>query len=255
MDAGATDLNGNHASPSQHPNIINNSWGGRMGLLWSANPTLKANIATTTQLLQEHANHNVPAGDCGRPGSSNTPNYTFGCRPTGRADYAQCGRKPHGARRDVYLYPEHPEHRYFDRFLRHHPSGQKWPATASNVLRPLGPGQSAQLIVTVKVPATAVAGTTDRVIVQVNSQADPGRVATAVLATTADAVYGLTLAPATAAAAGSPGGALRYSLTITNTGNMHVSFISQHDSGKQASATLTTTVSAVNVFLPGVLKR
>jgi hypothetical protein len=54
---------------------------GAVALLWSGNPAYLGQIEDTFYILEQSTNHNVPAGDCGKPacaGSNVYPNYEYG---------------------------------------------------------------------------------------------------------------------------------------------------------------------------------
>jgi len=103
-------------------------------------------------------------------------------------------------------------------------SGNAWTTVAPATVGPVAAGGSATFQVTVTVPADALAGASDTVMVTVTSQGDNTKSAQSELTTTAEAVYGLALAPATAAQSGKPGEVVTYTLTITNTGNITDTF-------------------------------
>ncbi len=84
-------------------------------------------------------------------------------------------------------------------------------------------GQSVDVAVTVEVPEDAAAGDYDMATVTATSVNDPSATAAydlTTLTTTAGAVYGVALAPVTAAQSGMPGTVVSYTLTVTNTGNI-----------------------------------
>ncbi|HZY41895.1 MAG TPA: hypothetical protein VFF59_07825, partial [Anaerolineae bacterium] len=87
----------------------------------------------------------------------------------------------------------------------------------------LPPGEGASIMVTVTVPTTVTLGSTDTVRVRVNSHGDATRVS-AVLTTTANTVYGVTLAPLSLTATGRRGEPVTYTLRLTNTGNVATNF-------------------------------
>lgn len=94
-----------------------------------------------------------------------------------------------------------------------------WPVGVPSTVT-LDAGAGAEVVVTVAVPADAAGGAADVVAVTATSAGDPSVSATAVLTTTAVPVYGLVLAPMTAAQSAAPGSVVTYTLTLTNTGNV-----------------------------------
>jgi len=89
---------------------------------------------------------------------------------------------------------------------------------------PLAQGASAQVKVTVHIPAGAAGGAFDAVQVTATSQHDATKHATTTLTTHATTVYGVTLTPATDAKSGAQGATIDYTLHITNTGNVANTF-------------------------------
>ncbi len=103
-------------------------------------------------------------------------------------------------------------------------SGNAWDVLLPVTQIELASGANADFSVEVSVPANAMAGEMDSVMVTATSQASPGISASSELTTSANAVYGLTLAPATAAMTGHPGETVTYTLHLTNTGNITDTF-------------------------------
>jgi uncharacterized membrane protein len=103
--------------------------------------------------------------------------------------------------------------------------GNAWVAALSApTTGELLPGQSFELTVTVLIPAGAADDDSDTVTVTATSVGGLTASASATLATTAGAVFGVDLSPAAAAQSGLPGETVVYELTVTNTGNASDSF-------------------------------
>jgi N-acetylneuraminic acid mutarotase len=83
----------------------------------------------------------------------------------------------------------------------------------------LGPGETANVVVQVTVPAGALAGDSDVTTVEATSTNDPAESDSSALTTTANQVFSIELTPATAALSGAPGDVVTYNLTLVNTGN------------------------------------
>ncbi|HPD40852.1 MAG TPA: PKD domain-containing protein, partial [Anaerolineae bacterium] len=79
--------------------------------------------------------------------------------------------------------------------------------------------------VTVTIPAAVLAGEAAVTTLKATSQADPGVAATALLTATANAVYGVTLAPEAAAGNGRAGQTVVYTLTLSNAGNAEDTYV------------------------------
>jgi len=106
-------------------------------------------------------------------------------------------------------------------------AGANWTSTISpGGIGPLAAGAFQTLTVSVSIPAAAAGGSTDMVTITATSQANGAVSAAAVLTTTANnlASYGVTLSPAAAAQSGTPGSAVTYILTLTNTGTVPDTF-------------------------------
>jgi PKD repeat protein len=103
------------------------------------------------------------------------------------------------------------------------PGSSNWPtALSTGTLGPLAAGAEGTFEVYVTVPQGVLAGDGDTVLVHATSAGDPRTPRAhdaALLSTTAEAVYGLTLTPAAASAAGLPGTTLTYTLHLVNAGN------------------------------------
>jgi hypothetical protein len=99
------------------------------------------------------------------------------------------------------------------------PIGNDWPVSiAPNSSGPLSATFGTVLLVSVTVPSNQVVGTSDVVTVTGVSQAS-GVSAGLQLTTTANASYGLTLAPNGVSQSGAPNAVAIYTLYLTNTGN------------------------------------
>ena len=83
----------------------------------------------------------------------------------------------------------------------------------------LDAGESADFMVYVTVPVDALAGAMDMATITATSTTDPLVTADAVVNTYANAVYDITLTPATDAKSDGPGVVVTYLLTLTNLGN------------------------------------
>ena len=94
-----------------------------------------------------------------------------------------------------------------------------WPANPAWSSLEVGIGESASLSVSVNIPANAVAGAPNTTTVTFVSQGDGSKTSQATLATTANAVYGLSAA-ATADQTVNAGETAAYTVAITNTGNI-----------------------------------
>jgi uncharacterized protein YjlB len=103
-------------------------------------------------------------------------------------------------------------------------SGNAWTTSAPATVGPVAAGASATFQVVVTVPADALAGASDTATVRVTSQGDATKSAQSSLTTTALAVYGLELSPASASQSGRPGEVVTYTLRVTNTSNITDTF-------------------------------
>jgi uncharacterized membrane protein len=103
-------------------------------------------------------------------------------------------------------------------------SGNLWDVQLPSTPIELASGDSANFDVMVSVPAQAMAGDMDSVIVTATSQGSPGVSASSDLTSSANAVYGVSLAPSGDAATGHPGDTITYTLHFTNTGNITDTF-------------------------------
>lgn len=83
----------------------------------------------------------------------------------------------------------------------------------------LGAGESVDVLVSVSVPADALAGVMDSATITATSTTDPLLEVGVVVNTYANAVYALELTPPTDSAGDSPGQVVTYTLTLANLGN------------------------------------
>lgn len=81
------------------------------------------------------------------------------------------------------------------------------------------PGETANVVVHVTIPADAAAGASDVTTVTATSAFDDTVSDFSELTTTANQVFGIELTPATDALTGAPGEVVEYTLTLVNTGN------------------------------------
>ncbi len=118
-----------------------------------------------------------------------------------------------------------------------------WPGTPTVTEIALAPDATGTFDVVVTVPAGALAGAADTATVTVTSQSDDTATDSAALTTTASAVYGVSLTPATAAAAGDPGTQVGYTLTVANTGNTLDDFTLAADGADWTTLIVPTTLT------------
>ncbi|MCP4385074.1 MAG: hypothetical protein GY798_27305, partial [Hyphomicrobiales bacterium] len=83
----------------------------------------------------------------------------------------------------------------------------------------LAPGATANVTVTVDIPAGAAGGDFDMVTVKAVSRGDAGQDASSTLTTTANSIYGVTVTPETAVNSGQADSTVDYTLQVENTGN------------------------------------
>ncbi len=95
-----------------------------------------------------------------------------------------------------------------------------WPSVVPVTTGALTIGAGVSLPITVTVPASALAGDAAATTVKGTSQANAAVSATAVVTTTANAVYGVALSPQMAMVSAEPGETAAYTLTLSNTGNI-----------------------------------
>ncbi len=98
-------------------------------------------------------------------------------------------------------------------------TGNVWNVQLPVTQTMLAAGATATAFIQVTVPANALGGDMDEVVVTATSQSDPFQSASSILTTTANPIYGLALTPAAAAQAANPGQTITYTLRLTNTGN------------------------------------
>jgi uncharacterized repeat protein (TIGR01451 family) len=104
-------------------------------------------------------------------------------------------------------------------------SGNTWvTGVQPPTVGPLSPGEGADVVVTVAIPAGTADGDTDVATITATSLADASASDSSVLTTTASALYGVVLEPPTDSLSGSPGETVTYTLRLTNTGNASDSF-------------------------------
>ncbi|MBE0411526.1 MAG: 5'-nucleotidase C-terminal domain-containing protein, partial [Anaerolineales bacterium] len=96
----------------------------------------------------------------------------------------------------------------------------EWDVHLPETIFELEADASADVIIHVTIPADAMAGDFDMVTITATSAGDPEVFADSELTTTANAVYGLMLAPEEDALSGDLGEAVEYTLTLTNSGNV-----------------------------------
>jgi len=97
-------------------------------------------------------------------------------------------------------------------------AGHAWQTILSQQSVVLAANQSAEISVTVAIPADALGGAIDVAQVSVISQGDRGQTKNALLETTAN-VYGLAVSPPSIARTSLPGSVVTYTLNIINTSN------------------------------------
>ncbi|MGE5124625.1 MAG: FixG Ig-like domain-containing protein, partial [Acidobacteriaceae bacterium] len=83
----------------------------------------------------------------------------------------------------------------------------------------LGPGESATFQVMVSIPADALDGDQDEVMLEAAFHSKPSHMESAMLTTNVGTVFAFELTPTTAARAGNSGETVDYTLHITNQGN------------------------------------
>jgi hypothetical protein len=98
-------------------------------------------------------------------------------------------------------------------------SGDSWTTVVPAPVGPLAAGMSATVAVTVTVDGGAACGASDGVTITATSQGSGTESDSSTLTTSANAVYGVTVAPPADSASGDPGADVVYTLWVTNTGN------------------------------------
>lgn len=102
-------------------------------------------------------------------------------------------------------------------------SGNTWPTSAPALTSPALPGKTTSFNVTVSIPAGALPLDSDTALVTVTSYNDHNRQAQISLTSSAAATYALALS-GSQSASGAPGGAVTYTLAMTNTGQVTDTF-------------------------------
>jgi uncharacterized membrane protein len=145
----------------------------------------------------------------------------------------------------------------------------RWSVSVPIPVVDVGAGARASVTATVRVPAEALAGDQDVATMHVASRDAPGVIATAMVTTTANAVYGVSLSPPAAAQDGFPGDeVVYYDFSLTNLGNTAETFTltaqgdwtaavapSQTMLDAGASAPLVVTVTLPASAAPGEMDR
>lgn len=101
--------------------------------------------------------------------------------------------------------------------------GHNWPTTLSTPSVILPSLAATTVDVTVAVPPMVLAGSTDQALITATAVGSTASHSTP-LTTTANAVYGVSLAPSSAVLLGDPNQTVTYTLRLTNTGNITTSF-------------------------------
>jgi hypothetical protein len=95
-----------------------------------------------------------------------------------------------------------------------------WGAAAPGTTGPVGAGEAAQVEVAVRIPPGAWGDARSALTVVAASTIDPSQEARAQVVSVAARRYGLSLGPGASAQVGAPGASVRYTLQLTNTGNI-----------------------------------
>ncbi|MBN1954332.1 MAG: PKD domain-containing protein [Anaerolineae bacterium] len=98
-------------------------------------------------------------------------------------------------------------------------SGNLWATEVVSSTGPLAPGAAATVEVAVAIPPTAPCGAQDAALVTITSQGNGDVNHWQSLTTRAAPVYGIVVAPLTAAHTGDPGTTVTYTLSVSNSGN------------------------------------
>ena len=103
-------------------------------------------------------------------------------------------------------------------------SAGQWETSAPASVGPLDPGESAALPVQVTIPAGVEDGEQSVATLTATSAGDPAVSDSAVLTTTAQVTYGVSLSPTMLEGSGVPGSTAAYTLTLTNSSDVPLSF-------------------------------
>src|SRR5262249_43164723 len=122
-------------------------------------------------------------------------------------------------------------------------TGSNWAAAAdADPIGPIAAGASAELHVTVQVPAGETSGSSDTATVTVKSFAGSAQ-ASATLVTVVDTVFGTMITPEAEAKSADPGQSVTFTLTVANAGNAPDTFdLSAEVSKNLWQTTLSTAV-------------
>ena len=122
-------------------------------------------------------------------------------------------------------------------------AGNAWTTIVATPVGPLAAGVGVPQSVSVSVPMTALAGTTDTAKITLTSRGDPTQSSTSVLTTTANAVHSWVLEPSAMTRSGDPGTSVTYTLRFTNTGNTAETFALDY-AGNTWDVQLSPAISA-----------
>ncbi len=210
---------------------------GAVALLWSARPELKNQIAATEQAINDSAVH-IASTACG---STGLPNNTYGY---GRINILAASEQPSAG---LALTPSSATQStaagntvaYTLRFTNTGTlsdtfgvslSGAQWPVTSSLLTTGvIAPNVGTPVTISVTVPITAVAYTTDLVSVKIASLATPAISATARFTTTALPSYSAALAAQVTEQSAYVGQTVQYTVRLTNTGTITDWYTINHD--------------------------
>jgi uncharacterized membrane protein len=122
-------------------------------------------------------------------------------------------------------------------------TGSLWEGGLPVTTTSLGAGEAIEVSVLVTIPLEALADEQDGVTINAVSQTEPAEQGSALITTTAEAVYGLSLEPASQAGSAAPGTAVEYVLTLTNLGNITDTFTLSYTGGLwEVALPVTTTL-------------
>lgn len=105
-------------------------------------------------------------------------------------------------------------------------------------------GHEVTLTVAVTVPSNALAVDENVAVITATSQADPSKFSAAIVTTTVNAIYSFTLTSPTYAQTGSPGTAVTYPVSVTNSGNTTNVLTVTVSSNNAWTATISGTTTA-----------